>query len=271
MSKPRTHCRFCLGTGASKEHVFPEWMQKAFPIRETAYKRSFGSVNALPGVNRPEMDTNELRQGDIFSRKVRKYCTGCNSGWMGDLQEEAKPFLLPMMLGQSLTLDDSAFRSIAKWITMTSIVVDSANPPLENAVTRRERRAFYQAKHPFLGWQIRVGHFAEHSTWRMYHHFTSRLLVSSSPETIREGRHEYVAVQLVIVGNLFYHVVMTSLPFLTVDLVGDHGGQLIHISPVRPGVVAWPPPSPVTIDDIVGLEQMFGAFQDAGRPVKLFG
>jgi hypothetical protein len=111
-------CIFCGGRPLSKEHIWGQWVLEHVP--RTTNKYNFGKIV----VGKNPKDTTEdsrVRTGDPLNANVRVVCANCNSGWMSQIQERAKPHLIPLFKGQSVWLDMSAQAAIATWAIMATI------------------------------------------------------------------------------------------------------------------------------------------------------
>lgn len=60
------------------------------------------------------------RRGRPFTRAPYIACKVCNNGWMKDLEDRARPLLLPMLDGFKTVLDRTSQTVIAAWITKTA-------------------------------------------------------------------------------------------------------------------------------------------------------
>lgn len=64
------------------------------------------------------------RSGEPQSGRLRVVCASCNNGWMSDLQQEAKPHLLPLIKGETYLLHRNAQKTLAAWIAMFAMVAE---------------------------------------------------------------------------------------------------------------------------------------------------
>src|SRR5262245_10660338 len=133
MARSKT-CIFCdksHSKAPSKEDVLARWIAAEFPeayfeITQTKSYKSFKSRGNL----------------GILSRHP---CTGCNNGWMSDLENEAKPLLAPMMNGTTLDLTTSQQLVIAKWFTKTIMVYEFMDADVKPYFGRQQRNRFYKS------------------------------------------------------------------------------------------------------------------------------
>ena len=64
------------------------------------------------------------RSGEPQSGRLRVVCASCNNGWMSDLQQEAKPHLLPLIKGETYLLHRNDQKTLAAWIAMFAMVAE---------------------------------------------------------------------------------------------------------------------------------------------------
>ncbi|MFD7978685.1 hypothetical protein [Streptomyces sp. NPDC059071] len=119
-----TGCVFCGAPANSREHVIPQWLSK-------------GPREDIPGIYQKsvvvDLDGTILRDvrhrfGDMT---VKCVCTTCNNGWMNDLEEGVRPFLLPLILGTDkfvVILDRQMQSDLAAWAMKTIMMFSFTNP-----------------------------------------------------------------------------------------------------------------------------------------------
>ena len=135
----RKQCIFCANPVGSKEHFWSEWMHPLLPtIADARHNREQILYTPIEG---ERVAGARNRQGDPRTVKLRVVCRACNNGWMNSLEQEARPFLTPLITGFPVTLDGEAKRIVARWITLKCMV--SEHGPVNMAVTpRQDREAF---------------------------------------------------------------------------------------------------------------------------------
>jgi hypothetical protein len=131
-------CIFCERGNLSKEHFWPEWaadhLRDSSARKETLEITSKGAAEQTQTVSRP---------GSLKHKKLRLVCQLCNNEWMSVIENDAKRVVLPMLLGQSLFLEENAQRLLARWIALKVMVVDQSRS--EHAIIGlEERKAFMQ-------------------------------------------------------------------------------------------------------------------------------
>ena len=79
----------------------------------------------------------------VIARNI--VCQPCNNGWMSDLQTAAKPTLLGMFEGESVTLGPSSQATLMSWCTMNAICNHYAS---RQEVDESRRDYFYKHRSP---------------------------------------------------------------------------------------------------------------------------
>lgn len=74
--------------------------------------------------NTPVQSEIKLRTGDPPRSKVRVVCRDCNTTWLSQIQERAKPHLIPLITGQTFALGATSQESIAVWCTMATMTAE---------------------------------------------------------------------------------------------------------------------------------------------------
>jgi hypothetical protein len=153
---PPGRCIFCDQLGLTKEHLWADWLKRFLPRKATTHYH----VTSMSRVAGNEVFAHEPQTkhqtGDIRSRRVKVVCGTCNNGWMGRLQEAAKPKLAQLLRGtwSGLSADDCA--TISAWAVMFTIIVERLDLSTA-AVTAAERKAFSLDRRPPANWMIWAG------------------------------------------------------------------------------------------------------------------
>jgi hypothetical protein len=104
-------CLFCERTPVTLEHVWPDWTTEVW-VTAPSYTHEYRD-----GDQPPREWT--ARGPDVTVNAVDK---GCNSGWMSDLESEAKTVLVPMTRGESVVLTESEQKILALWAVKTALM-----------------------------------------------------------------------------------------------------------------------------------------------------
>lgn len=85
------------------------------------------------------------RQGSTTTKTVRVVCRDCNHGWMNDLEQESRPLLGPLLLGEPVSLLPGGRELVAQWITMKLLVGEHAQHDIAVA-SQADRNAFMRER-----------------------------------------------------------------------------------------------------------------------------
>ncbi len=123
--------------------MFPDWLNRVFPLLADdpppEWTRHKGAVDT-------EVTTMSWRANEVASVTTKLVCNGCNTTWMAQLEEYAKPILVPMIEARSLTLDAAQQLVVATWAVKTAIVIEptlskeSNFSPEECSIVRTQAR-----------------------------------------------------------------------------------------------------------------------------------
>lgn len=135
-------CIFCGSRPVNREHIFSRaWIRELMPSVQPLRHR-------------------HIRQGaegaslhDIWWQKheadlvVKCVCATCNSGWMSDIDEAAKPLATQMALGVTTVLETVAKQlALARWMTKVAFMFDQtqARPLVDSG----DHHGFYETMRP---------------------------------------------------------------------------------------------------------------------------
>jgi hypothetical protein len=91
-------CIFCGNRPLTKEHIWGQWIPEH--VSRTTNKNQFGRV-ILGKKQKGTTEDSRMRSGDPLNANVRVVCSNRNSSWMSQIQENAKPYLIPLFKGES--------------------------------------------------------------------------------------------------------------------------------------------------------------------------
>ena len=89
--------------------------------------------------------------------RTRAFCEGCNSGWMGRLEEHVKPTLEPLILGKRTTLSGDEQQLVAFWATKTVLAFQSIEHTLTTWARPEDYAAVFRLQTPLAYSQIWLG------------------------------------------------------------------------------------------------------------------
>lgn len=241
MPNPQRFCIFCGGPGLTKEHMFADWFEGYIPRTQTRH-----GLRSVVATLSGEQENIFMREGDTHSRTVRCVCRPCNNGWMSALQNEAKPFLVPMLHGQATSLRKNAQRTLAAWAAMTAMVGEFAQKG-QTAVSQEERSFLYRKGQPPSFWRIWIARAAEvrapgQSLW---HHSAAHLMHPDDDPTNRDPHKSNSQSTTMRFGDhLVLHMMSSSVStglFRRWKHPPDILAALAQVWPYKTAVVRWPP------------------------------
>jgi hypothetical protein len=253
MARPQRFCIFCGQSGLTKEHVWPDWLKNYIP--KDMREHTSLSVTVHPTHSDPQ---RKKRSGDLRSRRLRIVCKACNNGWMGKLQEKAKPYLLPLINEEITVLDERGQAVVAAWITMFSMVAEHFDPR-KVSTSSQQHHDFRENQKPPANWKIWIGDY-ERGDWGGHLvHFV--LPISSEhhvPVVMDNGVPRPNTQAMTFTVGRLYVTICGSVTDIFEDWKLNRIDLLTQIWPFRRNLVAWPPT--VTMNDR-DADQIAGAFQ----------
>lgn len=248
-------CTFCAGRANSDEDVIPKWvlrlLRKQDGERVPMRTYRFG---------KPPHD----RLVANSALKVGSVCRGCNSGWMSRLEEDVKPILTPMILGNSVKLTVRQQERLTTWMTKCAIIYESMASG-EVFYNGLDRCHFMKTQAPLISTSAWLGQYIGGAR----HIVDYRLL--SRHQT--QGGAVMILVLTLVIGKLALQ--LTSAKWteqvpqidLSTFVLKDAKNLLVELWPPNLLGVQWPPLH--SFDDegsrIKYLVVRFGGKELAGR------
>jgi hypothetical protein len=213
MAPTLKQCMFCgLAKKMTREHVWGEWT-KGY-VERTANKHRHANV-FVPRPGEPEPAEIRIRAGDHLDAQVHNVCSDCNNGWLSQIQNDAKPFLIPLFEGRVVNLDQAAQENVAIWITMATMTGEHLSGERRRiAVPQSDRTWLMEKRSPPPGWCIWIGHYPR-SQERMQWVKASFPVVDSDhlPETIsNDDLSPTLQTTAFSVGDLYAFAMSSHFP-----------------------------------------------------------
>jgi hypothetical protein len=236
--RPRNRCIFCGGTPLTHEHMYANWLRNYIP----RVLKNYTSMSAVVDPTH-SVPTRRTIGGDPHSKRLYVVCEKCNNKWMSRLQNRAKVYLLPLILGQPTALDTKAQEIVAAWIAM-SVMVGEFNDREKVAITASERRHFKKTEKAPAHWKIWIGDYGRlHWKGRWVHNV---LPISSPKHRIKQtaggGPRPNTQTSTFVVGRLYIQALSSATDvFEHWRLTADGARKLVQIWPIQRNVIGWPP------------------------------
>jgi hypothetical protein len=139
------------------EHVWGDWVTSVVP--RTMNKHNHANV-FVPRPGEPEPADVRIRAGDPLSSQVTVVCGECNSGWLSQIQNSAKPFLVPLFEGAEHTISADAQAKIATWIAMATMTGEfMSRDPRRVAISQVDRSWLKDETTVPSNWCIWIGRY----------------------------------------------------------------------------------------------------------------
>lgn len=235
------YCIFCGGRGLTKQHLFPQWIGKVLPRMGLDQHEQFvAEINC----SAPDLITVapelQKKRGHGLTRKIRKVCGACNSGWMSKLETDAKQFLEPMILGKEQLLSVNAQKIVASWVAMTSIVAEYTDLPRQ-AISESDRKLLFQMKEPPKHWNIWIGKYSGGSSeWNLrYVHHGMTAALRTAPSAIPANPNTQVSI--LVVGHLLVCAISSTISTPDFNFNPWQAQTLVKLWPNGESERNWPP------------------------------
>lgn len=248
MAKAQGFCIYCGSAGLTKEHMWADWLRRYIP-REMDHHKIQTTVEFA---NRVE-ESFTRHNGDAHVRKLRCVCLGCNQGWMGRLQQTAKPFLVPMLTGEPIALHRNGQTAISAWAAMFTMTAEYMDPA-KVAIPADERRWLRSHGRPPHHWRIWIGHGRREK----YPQFAHRVLplVKDASEMLPDDAVAPPNTQSTTIclgDHLLIHVLSGAKPARRLirrwALLPPIAPSMMQVWPIERPRVTWPSNDGTLLDD----------------------
>jgi len=212
----KKRCIFCARAGKmTDEHIWGDWTRTY--VARTAKKHDFAAIR-VPAPGKPDAPNVRIRAGDPLNSQVRVVCGACNSGWMGRLQNMAKPFLIPLFNGSPILIGAEAQTTIALWIAMATMTGEHlSRDPKQITIPHSERDWLMHNQTVPGGWRIWIGRYQRRSWPGQWVRATFPILSSETlpPSITPDDRLPNTQTTAFVVGKLFVSVMSGPFPEIT--------------------------------------------------------
>ncbi len=195
----------------TREHVWGSWLKRY--VRRDLNKHGFvyhefDRAGVAPNV------TYRIRAGDPLSSNARIVCVDCNTKWLSQIQENAKPHLIPLILGNKTLLGHAALERVATWAAMATMTGEYLTYDTRQiAISAVERTAFMTTGRPSEDWRIWIGFFEPNKLDERYIHTSLPIYDSkdiSNVEHFDGAPQTNTQTTTFRIGKLFVHAMSSS-------------------------------------------------------------
>ena len=242
---PTPRCIFCDGASGSPmsgEHLWSDWMSSFIPKgAHDSHIETWDTFNVMTQVAPTDL---KHRHGHTTTRKLRRVCRSCNNGWMGDLEQLAKPHLSQMMSGQSTYMDADAQKNVVNWITLKGMVFE--NNRREDAATTLEQRQRFMTDREIPAYtQIHLFRCGETPWDWQFHRHSASFIASPTPVPLHP-RTKNAQSFVLGVGELLFYVLQAFAADIEFRFERVAARQ---VWPPVDAIVMWPPVMRATRDE----------------------
>lgn len=142
-------CRYCGASDRTREHALATQLATLIPQPESMTAERVR-------VEREASETlSEWTTPTPANVIVRDFCSGCNSGWMNELDWAIKSDFAELCAGRALTLDSDRIALWSSWVVKQFFSYSAAYP--DDYSRPMDYRAFYASRTPLPGMHVYIG------------------------------------------------------------------------------------------------------------------
>jgi hypothetical protein len=221
---PLPKCMFCGKEGKrTYEDGWPNWLLAMFETLPGNTATEYRTINGR------RVNVRENVKGRPSKRRRRIVCGPCNEGWMSNLEEAAKPILVPLILGEQRPLSESDQRVLATWAIKTGMTLNEMTKETTILAPLAVRRHLAESSSPPPGYSVYMAVPND-----LARELTHRHLGFADLENGTLGE-PYGIAHLLVVGRIAFQVIgefLDNRPLAPID--GDVFQRI------------WPEPTPVS-------------------------
>lgn len=255
MNVQRRRCVFCGDPALTQEHVWPAWISGVLP---DGLRYRVARTQTNPRTEETQRIGRDW-SGEALDLKVKRVCGSCNSGWMSRLEDDAKPLLTPLILGEHAATTADERGVLATWALLRIIMAEYTDPR-QIAVPEAHRRwIFKERKPPKHGVYVWVASYAGDDSAGFYRHAP---IATHKDKWGRGFRPEHVNAYGVTFGiyKLVFQVFgATTAPRGGGDLQqgGDLAARTSRIWPATRGTAVLPVGEPLSSAQLDSFANVF--------------
>lgn len=251
-----TACIFCDRSGPgitiTKEHTLPEWLTQLVgppsPLTGNDFQMRTHRLNSFTGAATTAVKASVPSPSYV---PLRAPCSGCNGGWMNDLELRARPIITDIFNGGSPRITPGMQRDLAAWAAKVALMLDAYEPGL-SACSGEQYRWMYQHHTPPPDWYVWIGAFAGSPTIGGHHLRLPLTIGGPAPDP---GHAPNTAnADTIIAGRVVLHVFGSQINFRLPDMPPNLRNQVRQIWPAQ-AAFSWPPGPTLTLQDAAAMHR----------------
>lgn len=243
----RRFCAFCGGVGLSREHFWPEWMHSYLP-NGPAQSRHVERLETYEGKRvLVDVPRDVERQGGTRNKTMKIVCRTCNGGWMSELENAAKPIMIPMMQGERVVLDAAARLTLAQWIALKAMLAD-ANVPGDTVLSAQQRLAFKNRREIPPSFSANIGRTTGMLWSTRFHRHAAIMATSVNAKVPASGKN----VQAIVFGaNQLLMAVFIDESGVGLSVGNRFLSKVPRLFPLDAADLVWPPATLLDVEAVM--------------------
>ncbi|MDP1857209.1 MAG: hypothetical protein Q8K82_00980 [Gemmatimonadaceae bacterium] len=244
-------CVFCGHPNVTNEHAFPLWLRKVVTDRPAQHTTVFLDRHG-------ELREHRQHAAAPFSITVSRVCQDeCNGGWMSRLEQDARPFLEPMLSGRGRVLHTEGQKLVATWAYKTALMLNFALPASSRAATAEECHFLYRHREPPPSARVFMFAYGPGAEASASYRGHPLYIGESQIAAIDTGVPPNGYIMTFSVARLGFQVVNTTEPDQAFPL-SRLSGEVIHrIHPREYASATWAPKPALSHDQFLALADRF--------------
>lgn len=224
------------------------------PVSPKNPRRTKLDGNHVANPRQYENQTQEAPDGPCLNKKIKVVCKKCNETWMGDIEENIKPILKPIIQGQSTIIDNDSLTKLAIWLTLKFLVADCDRETIPIA-TAKILSAFKTLQRIPDGLKIWIGY---HNLFeRSAGHWGRGLFMSFVPKAPTGRRRNNVKTTAFDAGHLFALIFLSLVDQVSLEIDNPFTTEIWPATSIK---INWPLPL-LPLDGIGALANILDDFE----------
>jgi len=179
-------CIFCTAPPDSLEHILPVWTQEIIPPLPEATFSEYGRADGhyIAEDLTESLVSNRERGFDVAHLRVGVVSTDCNTGWMSQLEDAAKPVLSSLIRGEPRLLSARDQMTISTWMTLRAMVSEMLWPD-RACTTQPDRHQFRAQQQPFQNSKVWLAYYPGDRNAKAVHRYaTAHTATKGAPRQV---------------------------------------------------------------------------------------
>jgi hypothetical protein len=239
---------FCGSSPLTREHVFPTWLAGVLPEQE----RWRGQDTVVAGgdqLTAADLPTTKRAMHEPFTATtVSRVCRTCNSGWMNELEGNARDVLTMLIEGRIGNVTVAEADALAMWVAKTVLMAEFTHPE-SNATPSDDYHWLFRHRTPPPGmtiWALPT----DADDWAL--RFEHAAVLYGDPAVINRDDPCNTHSTVIGLGRVAFYVTATTNLSMQLPSLDDCSLGAVQVWPAVTGF-NWRRVSPVGSEDLYFL------------------